>query len=252
MLCTSPNPPGARHPLGALAAAVRKRARIAAATMFIGAATLLGGSALGIADASAQNGPAILIDGNAVVTGFSGASNAGGAAPPDKAAIDPNGPAARVVDLQSPGAPPSAQLLTAPKPFTVTAGQVGQVFAVTLDNASPPNIYVAATSAYGLPIVVPGPNGDLLRATAGAPGAQFMPGLFGPSALNGGPGSIYRIDGVTGEVTLFANVTLEGVPNSGAALGGLAFDPASRTIFAADRETGMIHRFDLSGQEVGG
>ena len=60
------------------------------------------------------------------------------------------------MDLQAPGAPPQAQLFTAPKPFTVTAGQVGQVFAVALDNATPPNIYVAATSAYGLPIVVPG------------------------------------------------------------------------------------------------
>jgi len=247
MLCPSLRPPGARDPLGAISAAVRKRARIAAATMLIGAAALLGA-----ADASAQNGPAILIDGNAVVTGFSGATNAGGTAPTDRAAIDLNGPATRIVDLQSPGAPPAAQLLAAPKPFTVTAGQIGQVFAVALDNATPPNIYVAATSAYGLPIVVPNADGTLARAKAGATNARFMPGLFGPSALNGGPGSIYRIDGVTGEVTLFANVTLEGVANSGAALGGLAFDPASRTIFAADRETGMIHRFDLSGREVGG
>ena len=41
----------------------------------------------------------------------------------------------------------------APKPFTVTAAQVGQVFAVVLDNSTPPNIYIAASSAYGLPIV---------------------------------------------------------------------------------------------------
>ena len=42
-----------------------------------------------------------------------------------------------------------------------------------------------------------------------------------------------------GAVQLFANVTLDGVPNSGPALGGLAFDPNSGTLFAADRESGM-------------
>ena len=44
---------------------------------------------------------------------------------------------------------------------------------------------------------------------------------------------------------------LDGVANSGPALGGLAFDPNTGTLFAADRETGMIHRFDLSGREIG-
>jgi hypothetical protein len=249
MLERSVNPSGARGLLSAAADSVRRRARIAAVTMLVGAGTLF---AAGIDGVAAQGGPAILIDGNAVVTGFSGATNAGGAAPADRATIDLNGPAARIVDLQNPGAPPSAQLLNAIKPFTVSAGQIGQVFAVALDNASPPNIYVAATSAYGLPIVVPAAGGAQVRAKAGATNARFMPGLFGPDAANGGPGSIWRIDGTNGEVTLFANVTLEGVPNSGPALGGLAFDPASRTIFAADRETGMIHRFDLSGNEVGG
>jgi hypothetical protein len=90
-----------------------------------------------------------------------------------------------------------------------------------------------------------------MRAKAGAPNASFMPGLFGPSAQGGGPGSIWRVDGVTGAVRLFANVALDGVANSGPALGGLAFDAASDTLFAADRETGMIHRFDLSGRERG-
>jgi hypothetical protein len=78
-----------------------------------------------------------------------------------------------------------------------------------------------------------------------------MAGLFGPAALDGGPGSIWRVDGVTGEVRLFANVTLDGAANSGPALGGLAFDAGSSTLFVADRETGMIHRFDLAGRERG-
>ena len=236
-------------------AGVGRRARIAAVTMLVAATTLFGLATAGTETALAQGGPAILIDGNAVVTGFSGTQpplqSLTSPAATDQATIDLNGPAARIVDLQAPGAPPQAQLLTAPKPFTVLAGQVGQVFAVALDNATPPNIYLAATSAYGLPIVVPGPNGAPVRAKVGGPNASFMPGLFGPAAQGGAPGSIWRVDGVTGEVRLFANVTLDGVANSGPALGGLAFDGGSNTLFAADRETGMIHRFDLSGRERG-
>jgi hypothetical protein len=251
MLPNSPIPSSTRDPFAAVATRIGKRVRTAAVGLFVGAGTLLG---LAMADtALAQGGPAILIDGNAVVTGFSGTQ------PPlpfppnvaDQAGIDLNGPAARIMDLQAPGAPPQGQLLTAPKPFTVVAGQVGQVFAVALDTATPPNIYLGATSSYGLPVVVPGPNGTMMRAKVGGPNTSFMPGLFGPAAMGGGPGSIWRVDGVTGEVRLFANVALDGVENSGPALGGLAFDAGSNSLFAADRETGMIHRFDLNGRERG-
>ena len=210
----------------------------------------------GIADvdaASAQSSsPGILATGNAIVTGFSGAPPpskiAPGQDPGDLTFIDPNGPSAQVFNLQAPGAPPQAQVIAAPVPFTVTAAQVGQVFGVTLDNATPPNIYVAATSAYGLPIVVAGQGSVPTRVHQGAPGATFMAGLFGPG---GGPGSIWRIDGVSGAVTLFANVTLNGVANSGPALGGLAFDAATNSLLVADRQTGMVHRFNLSGTEIG-
>ncbi|MGP0059879.1 MAG: hypothetical protein ACLPID_11400 [Beijerinckiaceae bacterium] len=208
--------------------------------------------------AAAQSGRnGILGQGEAVVTGFSGSQIMTpvpqGVDPAAVTYIDPAGPSARVIDLRNAGAPPQAQVLPAPKPFTVTAAQVGQVFAVALDKASPPNIYLAASSAYGLPIILPALNaGDpAQRLAEGAPGAAFMPGLFGPATMHGGPGSVWRVDGANGQVTLFANVILEGVPNSGPALGGLAFDSASNSLFVADRETGMIHRFGLNGAEIG-
>jgi hypothetical protein len=207
-------------------------------------------AAVAVGAALAQTGaPAgILAPGNAAVTGFSEAhppaSVPPGTDPDDKTFIDLKGPSLRVIDLQNMGGPPQAQLVRAPKPYTATAAQIGQVFAVALDDASPPNIYVAATSAYGLPIMV-GPD----RATEGAPGATFMPGLFGPPP--GGPGSIWKIDRLTGVVSLFANVTFNGADNPGPALGGLAFDLASRSLFVADRGTGMIHRFALDGTEQG-
>ena len=77
-----------------------------------------------------------------------------------------------------------------------------------------------------------------------------MKGQFGLD-LQGGPGAIYKVDGATGAVTLFANVTLDGVPNPGPALGNLAYDSAHKQLFVSDLYTGMIHRFALDGSDRG-
>lgn len=205
----------------------------------------------------AQNPGSAVLDGNAVTSGFSGvqlpAQIAPGVDPVAQASIDLEAPALRIVDLQALGGAAAGQVVQAAKPVTITARQIGQVFAIALDNANPPNIYAAATSAYGLAIVAPDADGDGQpdRAEQGRPGATFMPGLFGPVAAGAGPGSVWRIDGVTGEARVLATIGLDGVANGGAALGGLAFDPASRTLLVADRETGMVHRIDLGGREVG-
>ncbi len=204
----------------------------------------------GVAAQQAQNG--IYAPGEAAVTGFSGVLRpivaAPGKDPAEKTFIDLTGPSLRIVDLRRMGGPPSAQLVGAPKPITIDAAQVGQVFGVALDDSSPPNIYAAASSAYGLAIVAPGPDGEARHVRVGEQNATFMPGQWGP---DGGPGSIWRIDGVTGEVSLFANVMLGERTNSGPALGGLAFDPDSNSLFVADRETGFIHRFGMDGRERG-
>ena len=201
----------------------------------------------------AQQTPSSLyVTGNAAVTGFSGAlppiQIAPGVDPNRETFIDLNGPSLRVVDLHHMGGLPEAQLVGAPKSFTFSAAQLGQVFGVAIDDSSPPNIYAAATSAYGLPIVAPGPDGKSQHIPAGAPNATFMPGLWGPQ---GGPGSIWKIDGVTAKISLFANVTLNSRTNSGAALGGLAYDPDSKSLFVTDRETGFIHRFAMNGRDLG-
>ena len=217
-------------------------------------------AAIGLALASilpatlaAQQTPSpVYVAGNAAVTGFSGAlppvQIAPGVDPATQTFIDVNGPSLRVVDLHHMHGPMAAQLVGAPKPFTFSAAQIGQVFGVALDDNEPPNIYAAATSAYGLPIVAPGADGKPQHVPAGVPNAAFMSGLWGPL---GGPGSIWKIDGMTGKVSLFANLTLNGRANSGAALGGLAYDTDSKSLFVADRESGMIHRFDLNGRDLG-
>ena len=232
--------PGSFH---FIASRTTRVALLAVATI-VGVLVLL--SLLMVRPAAAQD---VLADGDAAVTSFSGAmlppQIAPGQDPAQLTVIDPNGASLRVIQLQAPGGAPQGQVAQALKGLAISATQIGQVFAVALDNANPPNIYAAATSVYGLPIV----DANGRRRAQGAPGAHFMPGLFGPAP--GGPGSIWRIDGQTGEVRLFATVTFEGTPNDGPALGGLAFDDASRTLFVADRETGIIHAFDLNGSERG-
>ena len=180
----------------------------------------------------------IMSPGAAAVTGFSGIPNY-----PTEDRIDQSGPSVRVIPLPS---GPNG-LDNVPKTFTVTAHDVGQVFGVALDDQPAPDIFVAATSAYGLGIYQPGQG----RLQHGATGAQYTPGLFGPADQGGGPNSIWRIDGTTGQVTLFASVTFNGIQNTPASLGGLAYDAHTQQLFVADRATGMIHRFGLDGGDRG-
>ena len=84
--------------------------------------------------------------GEAYVTRFSGVTGTGAAA-----RIDLNGTVGSILDLRNPAQPPLGQhWLNEPQRLPVSAGQVGQIFGVALDGASPPNIYVTATSAFGL------------------------------------------------------------------------------------------------------
>ncbi len=149
-------------------AARRRGARALAA-----AALVLAALALNPPPSLAQSAPfAVIAPDEAAVTGFSGAPPPPEIAPGDDPAaltfIDPTGPSFRIVDLRAMGGQASAQVVGAPKPFTVPASQIGQAFGVALDDAAPPNVYVAASSAYGLPIAAPGPDGRLRHVRAGA------------------------------------------------------------------------------------
>jgi hypothetical protein len=228
--------PSALSYLVALAGKEARQASVAAAALLT----------LTFAAPPAHAQDAIVQKGYAVVTGYSGfVANPApdGADAFDYLTINPDGPSARVVDLTAPG--PQGSLSPAPKPFSVSAAQVGQVFGVTLDNAALPNIYVAATSAYGLSIFTPDSDGNPQRIHKGAPGAQFVPGQFGHPELGGGPNSVWKIDGGTGEVTLFS--TVDTGTGSLAGLGGMAFDPVSKQIFVAERGTGIVYRMGLDG-----
>lgn len=199
-----------------------------------------------------------LFRGETVVTsGFSGSRQRLPIVAPDAARPDPEAPEYRFIDLEGasaaltgipyPGFGPNAQELDARPYDRIFARDVGQIFGLAIDDIDPaPTLYLAATSVYGLPIVTADANGDRLpdRHRRGLPGADWMAGLFGPEA---GPGTIWRVDGQTGQITQFADVRLDGVENAGPGLGNIARDRGFGVLHVSDRETGMIFRLSPTG-----
>jgi hypothetical protein len=233
-----------RRPAGFLARKLHARSRIAAALAV----------ALALAPVAAHaQGPAIIRQGDAAVTGFSGAKVWGevpaDVLPIDRTFIDTSGAVLQVFDLKKLGGAPGGQVANAPVTYRATAGDVGQVFGITLDSetaAKTPNIYVAATSLFGLQIV----SAEGGRLVKGEPGAHWMSGQFGVGS-GGGPGSIWKIDGITGTASLFANLKHGGKDNAAPGLGALAYDPDTDQLFAADLEFGLIHRLGRDGHDRG-
>lgn len=127
-----------------------------------------------------------------------------------------------VLDLRDPAAHAPGVDVNWPAPIYhdsrwTPAGFAGnQVFGVALDDAAHPNIYVTASSTYG----------------------QLA------------SGKVFRIDGTTGDVSLFAELpncdTFPACPGSSyAGLGNIAFDAAHRQLFVTDFYDGKIYRLKL-------
>ncbi|MEJ8573240.1 peptidoglycan-binding domain-containing protein [Microbaculum marinum] len=177
--------------------------------------------------AIAQDGA--LSTGDALTTQFSGFASTSDADP----LPDPDGVTVRALRLGNPGFAADGSIWPdVPEGLALTARQTGQVFATTFDDQSPADAYVAATSAFGL-----------YRS-----GDGWAPGMWGEG---GGPGTIWKLEAANGYSPVpFANVTGDGTDNGGAGLGGLTFDPWNRQLFAADLESGLIHRIDLATGET--
>ena len=217
----------------------------------------------GLNTALAQEGQ-VIFKGDMAVTGFSGIKFPDAGLPPgidplDETFIDPEGASLRIFNVKALGGLPTGQYVNLPEPFKVKADQIGQVFGLAFDDGirGPdlpiiPNLYVTSSVLHGLQITAPDSDDDGRpeRLKVGAPNAEFMEGQFGEK--NGGtPGAIWKIDGESGVVSLFANVTLDGIENSGPGLGNIAFDKRTRQLFVSDLDTGMIHRYDLAGNDLG-
>jgi len=202
--------------------------------------------------AAAQGAGRTIDRGDAVVTGFPGIAPsavplAPGANPLDHFFINLEGPSAQVLSLRAFGAPPAGQVVSPGVKLQVKARQVGQVFAIALDDGRGGGVasaYLGASSAYGLHIVDPNGAGAGMpkRLKNGKPGAQWMKGMFGTDA-GGGPGAIWRVDGATGAVTLVANLPA----NSGPGIGDIVVDNANGQLFVSDLDNGLVHRVRLDG-----
>ena len=206
-----------------------------------------------------ESKPGVVGLGDLVVTGSSGTIEppAGTPLPAgvntlDETLIDPNGASLKVFDVRNPGGPPEGQLINAPVKFQAFARDIGQVFGLALDKADPPNIYATSTAVHGLQIVVPDADGDGRpeRLKLGQPGAQWMDGQFG-TARGGGPGTVWKINGETGEISKFADIVSNGITNSGPGLGNIAYDRKNNQFFVSDRDTGLIHRLSIDGADLG-
>lgn len=263
---------------GAMTMDIRKRLRNAPLSLMVGLVAL--GPSLAFAASDGQAGSFVMGDGDTsvsvstsdallavprpvkplfegpslVTSGFSGTffqTPAGASAPSldDRHKfIDPNGFSASLVGIENIGFGFNGNEVKRLPYDRLLARDIGQVFGVAIDDAEKPNLYLTATSVFGLPIVGNDDDGDGVpdRLYTGRSDARFMEALFGQSVANG-PGTVWKVDGETGQISQFASITLDGVENSGPGLGNIAFDPATKQLFVSDLDTGMVHRLDLEG-----
>ena len=241
------------HTMNRVARAILGAAlRITAAATALSILTVLPGGGF---NAGARAAEGIIQRGDAAVTGFSGTlaekNIPADVHPLDRTFINLDGNALQIFDLSVLGTGPRGQVSDALPKLQIKAREFGQVFGVTLDDggaSKTPNVYATSTSMFGLQIVKEGANGKLERLVNGAAGAKWMPGQFGLDK-DGTPGSIYKIDGKTGAVSLFAKVRFDDRDNAGPGLGNISFDRKTQQLFVSDLETGLIHRFTLDGKE---
>ena len=164
--------------------------------------------------------------GEAYVTRFSGVSkdpNTG------KHVIDPNGKVGSIFDLRAPSQPHSGQhWINEPQRNPAYAKDAGQVFGIAIGQNRKANVYLAATSRFGL--------------HRNADNSGWMKGQWGEG---GGPGTIYVLQARNDyQPQVFANVTLDGRENTGAALGNIVLDQKHHQLLVSDLENGMIFRID--------
>lgn len=165
--------------------------------------------------------------------------------------LNPNGEVATLLASDRIGFAYNGVELTRRPYDKILARDVGQVFGIAIDDEMFRNLYLTASSAFGLNIVGPDVDHDNVadRLILGDDDARWMPGQWGVGN-HAGPGSIWKIDGRNGQISLFANVRFEEQKNTGPGLGNIAFDSGHKQLFVSDLQTGMIHRMDLDGRDI--
>lgn len=159
----------------------------------------------------------IVQNGYTVITCYSGGS--------------PSGFVAGVVDVTNASTQPVNMHYPAPTnhgsgPNLFTRQNLGDVYGICFDANT--NFYFAATTVYS-------------GTSAGGPG---------------GNGAIYKVNNITGMISVFVGtlnaacgsvVGTSQIPNTGPALGNIAYDAANDQFFATNFEDGMIYRISNTG-----
>ncbi len=106
-----------------------------------------------------------------------------------------------------------------------TPQNLGQIFGIAIDGNN--DIFVAASTIYTC--------------------ATTSPYNYNPFTTSGGPGAVYKINGVTGAVTNYVTTGAfvpggTRIPNNGSALGNICYDPLHNQFFVTNHADGMVYR----------
>lgn len=150
-----------------------------------------------------------------------------------------------LVDVNAPVFGPNHYLAPAYHDAAWTADQIGNVFGVTWDNDR--DIYVTATS-----------NIEGYAIVGAVHDAVWRYGNVGGGANDlGAAGTVYKIDGGTGAVSVFAQLPQQqsivrsvnyGARLTGPGLGNISYDTNNDQFFVTNDEDGTIYRLDNTGQ----
>lgn len=145
-------------------------------------------------------------------------------------------------------------------------GSIGNVYGLAIDRNR--NIYTTASTHFGAFFGFTGAN--QAKITFGSIGAGVAPDTVAtddnPGDLNdlAAAGTIYKIDAITGDVSIFAQLPQQAslfshlacesedtvARSTGPALGNIAYDPIHNQFFVSNFEDGKIYRIDTDGNQL--
>ncbi len=164
--------------------------------------------------------------GKAVVTCFSGFNTPANYL----SGVNTSAPVMAIVDVRdhstaTPGTLWGVASATEYSDPTWTPLNLGQIFGIAIDQND--DIFVAASSIYTC--------------------ATTTPYTYNPYTSSGGPGAVYRINGITGAISNYVTTGAFApggtrIPNNGSALGDIGYDATNNQFFVTNHADGMIYR----------
>ena len=127
---------------------------------------------------------------------------------------------------------------------SILGGQVVKVFDLTNINSAPNDTWFAM-NRYSDSDWSPQNLGSIFGLAVDGDGNIFVTATRSWNAdyvASGGWGAVYRLDHITGDITLFASL-----PNQNASLGNIAYDCDHDQFFVSNIEDGLVYRLDAAG-----